>query len=71
MSAGPQSITLNGEPWGVSAPLSVRDLVGVLGLEEDAVAVEKNRQIVRRQAWPSTWLRAGDAVEIVRFVGGG
>ena len=65
------SITLNGEPRSLSPESSVRDLVQELGLDEDAVAVERNLAIVSRSSWAETVLRAGDRVEVVRFVGGG
>ena len=64
-------ITLNGQPWTLSAPSSVSDLLGSLDLDEDAVAVEHNRRVVTRSLWASTRIEAGDIVEIVRFVGGG
>ena len=65
------SITLNGEPRMLSSIGSVRDLVLDLGLDEDAVAVERNREIVRRLNWADTELQTGDRIEVVRFVGGG
>ena len=42
-----------------------------LGMKADRVAVELNRQIVSRGDWASTFLREGDRLEIVHFVGGG
>ncbi|MDE0263716.1 MAG: sulfur carrier protein ThiS, partial [Bryobacterales bacterium] len=65
------SITLNGESRTLSSTASVRDLILELGLDEDAVAVERNRAIVRRPRWAETMLRSGDRIEVVRFVGGG
>ena len=65
------SITLNGEPRTMPSAASVRDLILDLGLDEDAVAVERNRAIVRRPCWAETVLRSGDRIEVVRFVGGG
>ncbi len=65
------SITLNGEPRRMPPAASVRDLIRELGLDEDAVAVERNRAIVRRPSWAETMLRSGDRIEVVRFVGGG
>ena len=40
-------------------------------MKADRVAVELNREIVSRDAWPQTALRDGDKLEIVHFVGGG
>lgn len=64
-------VTLNGEQRSLEAPISVRDLVRRLSLDEDAVAVERNRDIVVRGQWPAIFLQTGDAIEVVQFVGGG
>lgn len=64
-------VTLNGEQRSLAAPVSVRDLVRSLSLDEDAVAVERNRDIVARGQWPATFLQTGDSIEVVQFVGGG
>lgn len=64
-------VTLNGEQRSLVAPVSIRDLVRRLSLDEDAVAVERNRDIVVRGQWPATFLQTGDAIEVVQFVGGG
>ena len=65
------AVTLNGEPCSLVSPVSVGDLIQRLGLDEDAVAVERNRDIVSRSAWSETVLLAGDTIEVVHFVGGG
>lgn len=69
--AGTVLIVLNGEQRSLEAPVSIRDLVLGLSLDEDAVAVERNRDIVARGKWPATYLQTGDAIEVVQFVGGG
>ncbi len=71
MVAAAVSIALNGERWQLAAACSVTQLLRELGLDEDAVAVERNRCIVARSHWASTRIESGDSVEIVRFVGGG
>jgi thiamine biosynthesis protein ThiS len=65
------SITLNGEPRTIPASASVRDLIRGLALDEQAVAIERNREIVARPEWRGTMVRSGDRIEIVHFVGGG
>ncbi len=65
------AITLNGEPCSLASPASIGDLIQRLGLDEDAVAVERNREIVARSVWPETVLLSGDTIEVVQFVGGG
>ena len=64
-------ITVNGEERQVAGGLSLLELLGVLGLEPARLAVELNREIVRRDAWADTRVEDGARLEIVQFVGGG
>ncbi len=54
-----------------NAPPTLADLIEVLGMKSDRVAVELNRDIAPRDRWPQTPLKDGDRLEIVHFVGGG
>ena len=65
------AIVVNGEPRTVPGGSSVADLVALLGLLPTQVAVERNRQIVRRADQAGTPLQAGDRLEVVTFFGGG
>lgn len=64
-------IVLNGEERRVPGSGTLADLLRHLALDPRTVVVEHNRAIVRRPALGSTPLAAGDAVELVHFVGGG
>jgi thiamine biosynthesis protein ThiS len=64
-------IQINGERRPVEDGVSVAGLVESLGLPGDRVAVERNREIVRRQDWEQVCLAPEDRLEIVHFVGGG
>ena len=64
-------LTVNGDPRDFADGTTVADLVAALGLANERVAVEVNRQLVRRATWPEATLREGDVVEVVHFVGGG
>ena len=64
-------IVINGENRQVQTPLSVEELLRSLELKGDRIAVELNRQIVRRERWAATQLQEKDSLEIVHFVGGG
>jgi thiamine biosynthesis protein ThiS len=64
-------IVVNGEAAAVPAGLTVAGLLGHLGVDGGRVAVELNREIVRKAAWAETTVEAGAKVEIVQFVGGG
>ena len=64
-------IILNGQPRNIPGPATLDDLLRELGLDARTVVVEHNRRIVRRPRLGETRLAAGDAVELVHFVGGG
>ena len=65
------TITLNGDPFELVAPLTIADLLAQLNLDPRRVAVEHNLVIVKRAVYDSTVVREGDTVELVNFVGGG
>ncbi len=64
-------LVVNGETRRVDAGSTVQSLVDALGLAGRRVAVERNRELVKRDAWAATPLADGDQVEILHFVGGG
>lgn len=65
------TLTLNGETRAFPAGLTVAGLLAELGLDMRKVAVERNEEIVPRSRYDATLLAAGDALEIVHFIGGG
>ena len=64
-------VVVNGTSRDVPDDLTVTGLVAHLGLADGPVAVEVNREIVPRAEHPMRRVAAGDAIEIVHFVGGG
>ncbi|AKF05808.1 sulfur carrier protein ThiS [Sandaracinus amylolyticus] len=64
-------IEVNGEPRDVTDGLTVRELLVLLALGDQLVAVERNEEIVPRAEHGSARLSEGDRLEIVHFVGGG
>jgi thiamine biosynthesis protein ThiS len=64
-------IKVNDELLDVPDDLSLEELVGQLTLPAERLAIELNRNVVRRAHWSQTELREDDRVEIVHFVGGG
>ncbi|HEX6905735.1 MAG TPA: sulfur carrier protein ThiS [Terriglobales bacterium] len=65
-------LQINGEERELAEEdVTLAALVEQLGMKADRVAVELNREIVRRDLWPQTRLHTGDRLEIVQFVGGG
>jgi thiamine biosynthesis protein ThiS len=64
-------ITVNGDGREVAEGLTVLGLLELLETPTRYVAVERNREIVRRGLHGETVLEAGDTIEIVTMVGGG
>jgi sulfur carrier protein len=65
------SIKVNGQAREVPAGKTLAELLVWLEIPSDRVAVEMNREIVRRREWEQTKVEAGAELEIVMFVGGG
>lgn len=64
-------VQLNGEFRRAPAGLTVRQFLEHLGVDAQRVAIELNRDIVRRDQWDSTPVEDGAQIEVVEFVGGG
>jgi len=64
-------VQINGEKKELRENRSVAQLLSELGIRPGRVVVELNRDILQREAHEATFLKEGDAVEIVHFVGGG
>ena len=71
MSVGAVSIVLNGENRTVCTGLTVSALLHDLELHPGMVVVERNREILAREALDTTPVQEGDRIELVHFVGGG
>lgn len=65
------TLTINGEAREFTSISTLSDLIAQLGMKPDRVAVELNRDLIRRDRWDETKLSSGDKLEIVHFVGGG
>ena len=64
-------LEINGERRELASELSLQELVQILNLKPEQIAIELNQVVVRRAEWASTRLKEGDRIEIVHFVGGG
>jgi sulfur carrier protein len=64
-------IQVNGEEREAPDGATLEELVRLLGLAPERLAVELNYEVVRRAEWAQRILADGDRVEIVHFVGGG
>ena len=64
-------VVLNGEPRNIPAGLTIDKFLEWLKMDASRVAVELNREIVRKTDWATAELRDGAQIEVVWFVGGG
>ena len=64
-------ITVNGESRDLPEEATVAALLADLALPGTRVAVEVNRELVRRVQHAEHQLHEGDTVEVVTLVGGG
>jgi sulfur carrier protein len=62
---------LNGQIQQFETALSVAQLVGLLSLQGQRIAVEVNRSIIPKSRHAETRLNDGDRVEIIQAMGGG
>ncbi|MCC7534785.1 MAG: sulfur carrier protein ThiS [Deltaproteobacteria bacterium] len=64
-------VVVNGETCDVADGTTIVALLAALGLGDVTVAVERNAEVVPRARHRDTFVRDGDTIEIVHFVGGG
>ncbi|MCL6560117.1 MAG: sulfur carrier protein ThiS [Firmicutes bacterium] len=64
-------VVLNGRKADLPEGITVADLVAQKNLDPEAVIVEHNGELVKKDTWPVLVLKENDRLEILRFVGGG
>lgn len=64
-------LTINGAERRFAPPITVRGLVGEMGIAGKRIAIERNGEIVPRSRYDETTLADGDRLEVVVAVGGG
>jgi len=64
-------ITINGESKEITEEISLQKLLKSLSLPDERIAVELNREVVRKKDWENIKLNDADKIEIIHFVGGG
>ena len=64
-------IIVNGKQMTINLNFSVKNLIDKLKMPIAKVAIELNREIVNKKNINKIYLKNGDKVEIVHFIGGG
>ena len=65
------TIFINGEARELVGVSTLAGLLDALDLPKQRVAIELNKEVIRKQDWDSTSVADNDKVEVVHFVGGG
>lgn len=65
------NVFINGEEKNIEIPLLLSELLEALSLPNERIAIELNKEVVRKKDWNTVRVKDADKVEIVHFVGGG
>jgi thiamine biosynthesis protein ThiS len=64
-------VVINGESKEITKQFNLLELLKEFSLPSERVAIELNREVVRRKDWEAILVNDADKIEIVHFVGGG
>ena len=65
-------ITLNNDINNdISTPITVDELVQLLNLQSQNIAIAVNEKVIRKSEWITAKIKNNDRVDIVKAVGGG
>jgi thiamine biosynthesis protein ThiS len=64
-------VVVNGENREVVEVGNLVELLKEMELPTERIAVELNKEVVRKKNWTETKINDGDKIEIIHFVGGG
>lgn len=64
-------VFINGETKELAKQFNLLELLRQFSLPSERVAIELNREVVRKKDWESILINDADRIEIVHFVGGG
>ena len=64
-------VFINGETKEVEKKLNLTNLLKHFSLPDERIAIELNKEVVRKKDWETIKIKDADKIEIVHFVGGG
>jgi thiamine biosynthesis protein ThiS len=64
-------VFINGEIKEIAEEINLTDLLKNFSLPQERIAVELNKEVVRKKDWETIRVKDADRIEIVHFVGGG
>lgn len=64
-------VFINGEAREIDGEIYLSKLLERFSLPSARIAVELNKQVVRRKDWETIKINDADKIEVIHFVGGG
>ncbi len=64
-------VYINGEIKEIAEAVNLTELLVKFSLPQERIAVELNKEVVRKKDWETIRVKDADKIEIVHFVGGG
>ena len=64
-------VFINGETREITKQVNLFELLKEFSLPSERIAIELNKQVVRKRDWETIQVNDADRIEIVHFVGGG
>ena len=64
-------VFVNGETKEIANEISLSELLKHLSLPDERIAIELNKEVVRKKDWENIKINDADKIEIIHFVGGG
>jgi thiamine biosynthesis protein ThiS len=64
-------VEINGETKELPRELNLNELLEHLSMPSRLLAIELNKQVVRRKDWGDIKIKDSDVIEVIHFVGGG
>ncbi|MDQ3750513.1 MAG: sulfur carrier protein ThiS [Acidobacteriota bacterium] len=64
-------IIINGKTKEISNEVNIIELLESFSLPKERIAIELNKQVVRKKDWGNIKITDADRIEVIHFVGGG
>ncbi len=64
-------ITINVETKDIGQVVNLKNILKFFALPQEQIAIEVNKQVVRKKDWENIKINEADKIEIIHFVGGG
>jgi thiamine biosynthesis protein ThiS len=64
-------VFINGEKRDIPNEVNLSELLKNLSLPSERIAIELNKEVVRKKDWENVRVADADKIEIIHFVGGG